>query len=443
MVEEELVACHKIYKISNNGRGEMAEEGGLGAFWRTLTIPNYRNYMAGNFVSQTGLWTQRIAVQWITWELTGSTTWLGIIAFVDFFPIVVMAPLAGAYADRIERLRGIRLFVFLSAILSAIIAFLAISDQLDEYILSGLVLLNGTVLAFNYPFRLAIIHQLVGRDALTSAISINSVGFNIARIGGPALAGAIISLWGIGPAVIFTVVADVIFILALYSVHPIGGDTRPEAKPVSAIPREIKEGFSYAMGHKGIAPLVIVLTITTIFGRPLNELLAGFSDAVFGMGVSGLAWLTAMYGLGGLIGCIELACYSGIEGLTRKMVRNVLVISIAVFGFVATDNFYVGLCSIALLGYTLAVIGVVEQSLMQASIPDEMRGRMMSLYSLISRGCPGIGALMMGYLGSFEGLRLPVGIGAILCIVVWLWIRRRQDLMAAHLERMPDDSKPV
>jgi MFS family permease len=419
----------------------MAEERGFQTFWRTLNHPNYRNYMAGNFVSQMGLWTQRIAVQWITWELTGSTTWLGIIAFADFFPIVVMAPLAGAYADRIERLRGIRLFVFLSAILSTLIAGLVITDLMTEYVLLVLVFLNGTVLAFNYPFRLAIIHQLVGREALTSAISINSVGFNIARIAGPALAGALISFWGVGPAVIFTVIADVVFIATLYSLRPAGGDTRPRAKPAKDIPREIKEGFAYAIRHPGIAPLVVVLTVTTVFGRPLNELLAGFSDAVFGMGVSGLAWLTAMYGVGGLIGCIDLACYSGIAGLTRKMIRNVLFLCVAVIGFVATDNFWIALGSIALLGYAMAVIGVVEQSLMQASIADEMRGRIMSLYSLISRGCPGFGALLMGYLASFEGLRLPVGAGAILCLAVWIWVRRRQDMMAAHLEKTPEDRK--
>jgi MFS family permease len=419
----------------------MAEQRGFVTFWRTLNIPSYRNYMAGNFISQIGLWTQRIAVQWITWELTHDPFWLGLIAFADFFPIVVMAPLAGAYADRLERLRGIRLFVFLSAILSTLIAGLVITGLMTEYILLVLVLLNGTVLAFNYPFRLAIIHQLVGRDALTSAISINSVGFNIARIGGPALAGTLINFWGIGPAVVFTVFADIVFIVALYFVHPIGGDTRPKAKPAKDIPREIKEGFGYAMRHKGIAPLVVVLTVTTVFGRPLNELLAGFSDAVFGMGVSGLAWLTAMYGFGGLIGCIDLACYSGIDGLTRKMIRNVFILSVAVVGFVVTDNFLVALGAIALLGYAMAVIGVVEQSLMQASIADELRGRMMSLYSLLSRGCPGIGALLMGYLASFEGLRIPVGGGAILCFAVWIWVRRRQDIMTAHLERMPDDPK--
>jgi MFS family permease len=421
----------------------MAEERGLVTFWRTLNIPNYRNYMAGNFVSQLGLWTQRIAVQWITWELTGSTTWLGIIAFADFFPIVVMAPLAGAYADRIERLRGIRLFVFLSAILSGLIAGLIVYDLMTEYILLVLVFINGAVLAFNYPFRLAIIHQLVGREALTSAISINSVGFNIARIGGPALAGAIINFWGIGPAVIFTVVADVVFILALYTVRPEQGDGRPKAKPIDAIPREIKEGFQFAIRHAGIAPLLVLLSVSTIFGRPLNDLLAGFSDTVFGMGATGLAWLTACYGFGGLMGCIELACYSGIHGLTRKMVRAALFVSLAVLGFVATDIFWISLCSVALLGYCFSVIGIIEQSLMQASIPDEMRGRMMSFYSLVSRGCPGFGALLMGYLGSFDGLRLPVGGGAVICFALWLWVRRRQDVMTAHLERTPDDPKPL
>ncbi len=91
----------------------------------------------------------------------------------------------------------------------------------------------------------------------------------------------------------------------------------------------------------------------------------------------------------------------------------------------------------------MAVIGVIEQSLIQASIPDQMRGRMMSLYSLISRGCPGIGALMMGYLASFEGLRIPVGGGAVLCMVLWVWVRRRQDVMATHLEKEPDVPNPA
>ena len=154
----------------------MAENSGIGAAWRTLNIPNYRNYMAGNFVSQIGLWTQRIGVQWLTWELTGSPTWLGIIAFADFFPIVVMGPLGGVMADRLDPLKAVRFYVFLSACLSTGIAGLTLSGQITIESLLVLVLLNGMVMGFNYPVRISIIPALVGRDALTSAIGINSVG---------------------------------------------------------------------------------------------------------------------------------------------------------------------------------------------------------------------------------------------------------------------------
>lgn len=413
----------------------MAGDNGLQVVWQTLTIPNFRNYMAGNFVSQMGLWSQRIAIQWLTWELTKDPFWLGLMAFADFFPIVSMGPLAGAYADRIERLRGIRLFVFLSGCLSAIIAAMVMTDAIDRYSLLLLVFLNGCVLSFNYPFRLAIIPQLVGREALTSAISINSIGFNVARIAGPALAGAVILHLGIGPAVVFTVFADLVFILALYKVYLLGGDVRAKAKPLRAIPKEIMDGFRYAGRDVGFAPLLVVLTVTTVFGRPIVELMAGFADGVFGMGAAGLAWLTAMFGLGAGIGCVELACYTGIKGLTRKMITNILILGAGILGFVATDQFWFAMIAILITGYAYAILGVAEQSLMQAAVAEDMRGRMMSLYSMISRGSPGFGAIAMGYLATHFGLQAPVGGGAVLCLVLWLWVRRRQAVMQTSLER--------
>ena len=416
----------------------MAEKKGISVFWQTLTYPNFRNFMAGNFVSQMGLWSQRIAVQWLTWELTKDPFWLGLMAFADFFPILCMGPVAGAYADRLERLRAIRLYVFLSGVLSAVIAGLTIGDVIDRYSLLLLVFLNGTVLAFNYPFRLAIINELVQRDALTSAISINSIGFNLARIVGPALAGVIIANVGVGPAVIFTVFADIVFIIALYQVHLLGGDVRPEGKSIRDVPGEIIEGFRYVVRNTGFAPLLLVLLLITIFGRPLNELQAGFSDTVFGMGADGVAWLFSAFGAGAAVGCVELACYNGIKGLTNKMITNVCLLAVGVLGFVATDIFWFALLSIAVMGYAYAVLGIAELALLQAAVADDMRGRMMSFYSMISRGCPGFGALLMGYLATFAGLRIPIGAGAIICLAVWLWIRTRRDVMIEKLERTPE-----
>ncbi|MEE8332511.1 MAG: MFS transporter, partial [Alphaproteobacteria bacterium] len=276
--------------------------------------------MAGNFVSQVGLWTQRIGVQWLTWELTHSPTWLGIIAFADFFPIVVMGPLGGVMADRLNPLKAVRLYVLLSACLSTVIAGLTISGQITIETLTLLVLVNGMVMGFNYPVRISIIPALVGREALTSAIGINSVGFSISRVGGPALAGVIISLWGVGPAVSFTVFADIVFIVALYQVQLRPEHTLPEKRPISEIPSEIMEGFRYIRNHYGVSRLVVILVTTSIFARPFTDLFAGFADNVFGMGADGLAWLTSMQGVGAAIGSILLASYYGVAGLTRKMV---------------------------------------------------------------------------------------------------------------------------
>ena len=417
----------------------MAQTAGFGAMRRTLQISNYRNYMLGNFCSQVGMWVQRIAVQWLTWELTHSPTWLGIIAFADFFPNIVMAPLAGALADRLDRLPAIRLYMFISGCLSTTLAVLVVAGLINIELLLVMVLLNGTAMAFNYPVRLSIIHALVGRESLTSAIGINALMFNIARIGGPALAGFIIFQWGVGPGFAFTAVSDVIFIGSLYMISLIGDDGRSrEPRSARQIPAEIMAGFRYARKHPGIGPLLVILVATTLFARPFNDLFAGFADDVFGRGADGLAWLTAMLGAGGLVGSIYLARRENVEGLTRLLVASMLVFAVALVGFTATDIFWFALVCTAVAGLSVVVVGVAEQTLLQASVDGAMRGRMLSMYTMIARGFPSIGAMVMGYLASFVGLRWPVAGGAVLCLVVWLWARRRQDRMAAALEAAPE-----
>lgn len=416
----------------------MAEDSGISVFWRTLNIPNFRNYMVGNFVSQIGMWTQRVGVQWLTWSLTESPTWLGIMAFAEFFPVLLISPLGGVLADRLNPLWALRLYIFLAGCLSAAIAGLTLTGAITIEALLLLVLANGCVLAFNYPLRLSMIHTLVGRDALTSAIGINSVGFNVARVAGPALAGILISQWGVAPAISFTVFADIVFIVALYWVRLISSNTKRTSKPVREIPREFIDGFHYIKGHAGLVPLVVILITISLFARPFSDLFAGFADTVFQRGADGLAWLTAMLGIGAAIGSVVIARLGGVTGLTRRMIAHVLVLAFAVLGFAATDIFWFALGCTVIAGYGMVLVGVVEQTLMQASVDDAMRGRVASLYIMLARGCPAIGALMMGSIAEYAGLRIPVLGGAVLCIGLWAWARRRQDRMADALENEPD-----
>jgi len=292
-------------------------------------------------------------------------------------------------------------------------------------------------MAFNYPVRLSLIHALVGRAVLTSAIGINALAFNIARIGGPALAGLIILQWGVGPAFAFTAAADVVFIAALYRIRLTARETTPERKPLGQIPAEIMEGFRYARSHPGLGPLLVILMVTTVAARPVNDLYAGFADDVFGRGADGLAWLTSMLGFGALIGSVYLANRESAVGLTDLLIKSVLVFVVSLIAFTATDIFWFALICTAFAGVSVVIVGVAEQTLVQAAVASDMRGRMLSMYTLIARGFPSIGALIMGYLASFVGLRWPVFGGAVICLVLWVWARGRQAQMEKYLEGGP------
>jgi MFS family permease len=416
----------------------MAEKPDFSTAWQTLSTPSFRNYMAGNVVSQLGLWTQRIGVQWLTWELTESPTWLGLMAAAEFFPIIVMSPLGGAMADRLHPLTALKVYIAIAAAISAVIAGLTMTGNITPEILFVLVFANSGVMGFNYPLRVAIVHRLVPRDSLTSAISLNSVGFNICRIFGPMFAGFLIVTWGVGVSVSFTVFADIVFIAALFLVVLLTEPDRKARSPASDIPREIMEGFRYVIDHPGISRLLIILIVGSIFGRPFTDLFAGFADVVFKMGAEGLAMLTSAQGVGAAIGSVVLAGYAGITGLTRRMIFYVLVLAIGVAAFVATDIFWVGLAASAVTGYALVMLGVIEQTLMQAPVPIPMRGRVASVYIAFVRGCPGLGALLMGWLASTYGMRVPIAGGAAICLVLWVWAKRQEGQMAETLEREPE-----
>ncbi len=166
-----------------------------------------------------------------------------------------------------------------------------------------------------------------------------------------------------------------------------------------------------------------------------------FSDDIFGLKADGLAWLTSMLGVGALIGSVVMAKREGVEGLTRLLISAIIIIALAVIAFTATDIFWFALLCTVVAGYAVTLIGVSEQTLLQNSVDNAMRGRVLSLYTLIARGCPSIGALMMGYLASYFGLQLSVAGGAAICLALWIWARVRQDRLAGHLETATDKDR--
>jgi predicted MFS family arabinose efflux permease len=408
--------------------------GGLGNVALALAHRNYRIYAGGNAVSLVGIWMQRVAVGWLAWTLTHSGTWLGVMSMAEFFPVVFLSPLAGALADRRDRVGIIRVTQIAGSIEATLLAILVYTHWITIELLLALTLLLGVFNAMAQPSRLALIPTLVDRAALPSALAINAIIFNSARFLGPAVAGIVIAEVSVGAAFAVNAATYVVFLVAMTNLRGL------PALPVGATQGVLKasaEAYVYASRHPGIAPMLLLFTVTTVGTRGFVELFPGFADSVFGRGPEGLSMLTSTVGLGAICGAIWMLLRPAITGLTRLVLANTLVISLAILAFTATDRFALALPCVFVAGTAMTITGIGAQTLLQASVDVRMRGRIMALYGMIFRAGPAVGAVLMGSLSERFGLRLPLAVGALVSCVFWLVTRIKEKRMAETLEADP------
>ena len=375
-----------------------------------------------------------MAVGWLAWTLTHSGTWLGIVSMAEFFPVVLLSPLAGALADRRDRVGIIRITQIAGSIQASLLVVLVYTDAITIELLFALTLLLGVFNAVAQPSRLALIPTLVDRASLPSALAINAIIFNAARFLGPAAAGIVIAKVSVGAAVAVNAATYVVFLVAMTNLRGI------PALPVAATQSVLKasaEAYGYASRHPGIAPMLLLFTVTTIGTRGFVELFPGFADRVFGRGPEGLATLTSTVGLGAIFGAGWMLLRPAIAGLTGLVLANTLMISLAILAFTASNQFYLALPCVFLAGAAMTITGVGAQTLIQAAVDIRMRGRIMALYGMIFRAGPAVGAVLMGSLSERFGLRLPLAVGALVSCGFWAWTRIRQKRIAETLETDP------
>jgi MFS family permease len=412
--------------------------GGFGNIARAFASRNYRLFAAGNAISLIGTWLQRVAVGWLAWQLTHSGTWLGLVAFADLFPTVVLSPWAGALADRRDRVRVIRVSQIVAMTQATLLALLTGFGIITIWSLFALAVLLGIANAVSQPARLALIPSLVERVNLPSAVAINSIIFNGARFIGPALAGIVIAEGSIALAFAINAATYIAFLLALAGLHGVREDGRHADRKFLAA---MIEGYVYAARHPGIGAMLLLMAVTSLGTRGFIELLPGFADNVFGRGPQALAWMTATVGLGAVLGGLWMVRRPAIAGLTSVVFANTLLMTAALLSFAATAQFWIALPCLAIAGFGLVVSGIGAQTLVQSAVATAMRGRVMALYGMIFRGGPALGALVMGMASEHIGLRAPVAAGAVLCALYWLWARPQQPLVADQLESLPESAE--
>ena len=397
--------------------------------WRN---PSFGLYSAGSAVSLIGMWMQRIAVGWLAWELTGSGFWLGVVAFADFFPVVLIGPIAGTAADRWDRLSIVKTCQTISLLQAVILCWLTAIGHMTIELLVTLTAVQGVVVALYQPARLALVPSLVPQSDLATAVSINSVVFNLARFIGPACAGTVIVWSGVWAAFAANAVSYVPFLTALFYIR-----VNPDHVPTKSrsMLTELREGIGYTISHPAIAALLVLLIATGIGGRPLSELLPGIAADLFHSGAGGLSLLASSMGGGAILGGLWLGERAHAADLTRMAATSSILAALATVVAIATDTLWVAMPAVAVIGFATSIAGIAIQSSIQLATSGALRGRVMGLYGLIFRGAPAIGALGAGAASAVFGLRIPIVLGALLMAAVSARVYFSRERIATTLER--------
>ncbi len=404
---------------------------------KVMRNANYRNYTIGSSCSLIGTWTQRVAVGWLTWQLTKSGAWLGIIAATDLALMVATSPFAGVIADRFDRLKLSALSQFLMMVQAIALTTLFYADVVTIEVLLAITAFLGICHAFHTASRLALVPNLVPHEDLAPAIAINTIIFNVARFLGPAVAGIVINFSGVGPAFAINAFSFAIFLAILLSLRV---EIRDKMERTGGgMLSEMKEGYRYAASHPGIGPMLMFVLVTAFASRSISDLLPGFAGAVFDRGPAGLAWMTSAVGFGAMLAGIWLLAREGVEGLTRLVTTSSLIIVASLWVFTATTIFWLAIPALVVTGFGMIISGVGTMTLIQSTVEGSVRGRVMSLFTLIHQGGAALGTLTLGILSESFGLRLPVAGAGLLCLAAWLWMTQRVHVVTPALETVKAD----
>ena len=389
--------------------------------------------MAGTIFSLTGFWMQRITIGWLTWDLTGSGWWLGIVAAAEFLPSVLVGPIAGAAVDRWEPMLVMRASAAFRIVVSILLFAVTATAVVDVWWLLAFNAVLGLIASFNQPARLALLPSLVHREALTTSLALDSVVFNLALFVGPAIAGTLISTGG--TAITFAVTATTfgLQLAALLRIAVFVRDPDSHDKRQSLL-SDMIDGVRYAIGHPGIAPLLLLQVAAFVGGRGIFELMPGLAGEVFAGNAATLAILTSSIGFGAVCGGLWIAQRGVAPGFTRIALVGISSLSLSLFVFLAAAVLWVAVPALAIAGGSLIVFSISTLTLIQVTVANELRGRVVSIYGIILRGGPAIGALSMGAVSELLGLRWSVMMGVVLLFVVLAVTWQRRGTMEVALE---------
>jgi len=402
--------------------------------WRSLRHRNYRLYLTGQLVSVCGTWMQQVAQSWLVYRLTGSATLLGIVGFATQIPVFGLGPIAGVIIDRYSPHRVTVLTQSAALVQALLLSLLTLMGwvQPAHIILLGFVL--GIVNAFDMPARQALVNQMVDAKDLSNAVALNSSMINAARIVGPALAGIVVAKVGEGACFMINTVSYLAVIMALLAMKlPKKSD---ESARQFSIAHSLVEGLRYTLATVPIRDVLLLLGLVGFMGMPYMTLMPVFAAEIHKSGADALGLMLGAVGFGALIGALFLAQRATVLGLGRIIVIATLGFGLGLIVFTVSRVFWLSLVILMGVGFGWMVLIAASNTALQTLADNEMRGRVMSLFSMMLVGMAPFGSLLAGWLADRIGAPLVVATGGAFCAVAGV-------IFARELPRLRAAARPI
>ena len=397
----------------------VSQEFSLHNTFTSLKYPNYRLWFTGQLVSLVGTWAQSAAQGYLIYELTKSPAYLGYVSFANGLPTWIFTLYAGAIADRVSRRTLMVITQSGMMVLAFILALLTFTNAVQWWHILILAFLLGVCNAFDAPARQAFVVEIVDRKDLTNAIALNSTMFNLAMVLGPAF-GGLIYAW-VGPGWCFTIngisFIAVILALLLMRLKPF----TPVQTNNSAF-RDVKEGLKYVFNHPSVKMLIFNLSIITFLGLGIAALIPAWSVEVLEGNATTNGFLMAARGIGSLIGALMIAALGRMRVHGKLWTINSILLPISMIIFAFMQWLFPSLLAMALMGFAFMMIVNLSNSMVQTRIADEMRGRVMGVYTLFFFGAMPLGSLISGWTADIIGEPFTVIISALILFVFAVWV---------------------
>lgn len=386
----------------------------LKTMFRSLQYRNYKLFFTGQSISLIGTWMQRIAMPWLVYHMTGSALLLGLVGFAGQIPTFLLSPVAGVVTDRFSRYKVLLITQILSLIQATILTILALTGSIQISHIVILSIIFGCINAFDVPARHSLVVEMVEKkEDLGNAIALNSLMFNGARLIGPTIAGIMLATTNEGVCFLINAIS---YVFVIASILMMKLPKREIARKVTRMISELREGFNYTFGFATIKHILILLAIVNLFGASYQVLMPVFAKEILHGGSATYGFLMGAAGLGALAGAAYLASRDSVLRLGKIVPASALLFGAGLVMLALTDFIPATLLLMAIAGLGLILNTAACNTILQTITTDEMRGRVMSFYSMAILGTAPFGSLLAGAMAKYIGTRYTMIAGGIICI---------------------------